>query len=641
MPRDVILGTAGHIDHGKTALVRALTGVQLDRRPEEQLRGITIDLGFAHLALGDYRLGLVDVPGHERFVRNMLAGAAGVEVALVVVAADDGVMPQTREHLAILDLLGVKRGVVALTKSDLADATTREVVTLEVRDLLAGTGLKDATVVPVSARTGEGIDALKAALVVACDALAPAADWPFRLGIDRAFVVQGHGSVVTGSVTAGVVRVGDELDWHTGHGVERVRVRGLANHGAPVDSLARGQRAAVNLAGVSVERLARGQDLGAAGSLVPARVLTVEVRCLPDAPRPLRHRLPVRLHVGTAEVMATLSVLDGDQIRPGERGFGQLFLATPVTPAAGQPFVLRADSAEETLGGGRVLHPGLPRLRRRHVAAITQLERLALPAAAARAAAAGYFAGFSGLDARDLPRVAAVAPGEVTDTVRALVAAGELVELPASPRPVLVHAERVAEAEAWVLDDLARRHRDNPLMTTHDRAAVLAGLPPGADRGVLSAVADRLVKRKLLVGDARRVARADFKPKLSANQRKLKDKLVADFHAAGVTPPDPKVYLPQAQNSSAVLADVFEVACAEGFLVKVAPEFFLHADAHAGAVAAVRELLAATPGGATVADIRDRLGTTRKYAIPLCEHFDKTGVTRRAGDVRVLPDAAE
>ena len=634
MPRDVILGTAGHIDHGKTALVAALTGTRLDRRPEEQRRGITIDLGFARLDLGPFRCGLVDVPGHEKFVGNMLAGVAGIEVALLVVAADDGVMPQTREHLAILDLLGVRAGVVALTKSDLADDATREVAALEVRELLAGTTLQDAAIVPVSAKTGAGLDELRAALLRACESLGDAGEWPFRLGIDRAFSVAGHGSVVTGSAVSGTLSANAELDWHAGGGrVERVRVRGLSNHGEACDSAGRGQRVAINIAGVPVESLGRGQDLGAAGTLVPTRVLTVAVSCWAGAPRPLRHRHRLRLHLGTADVAATLSLSDCDQARPGSRAFGQLFLAEPLTPAAGQPFVLRADSAEETLGGGRVLHPGLPRLRRRNLAALEQLERLASPDAAERAAACAYFAGNAGLDPRDLPRLGAVPPGDIAAVIHELSNRGEVIELGGQ----LLHAARVERLEASLVDELQRRHDANPLMTNHDRSSVLASLPD-APPAVLAAVASRLVGRKLIVGDARRLARADFRPKLSHAQRKLKDKLAADFAAAGLNPPDPSVYLPQVQHKSQVLADVFEVAVAEGILARVGPEFYLARESLDWAVAELRRRLTAA---ATVGDIRDWLGTTRKFAIPLCEYLDKIGVTVRDGDARRLATEAD
>src|SRR5438034_6575285 len=263
MARDLILGTAGHIDHGKTSLVKALTGIDCDRLPEEKARGITIDIGFAHLDLGDFRLGIVDVPGHERFVKNMLAGAKGIDLALLVVAADDSVMPQTREHLEILKLLGVRQGVVALTKADLVDETTREVVTLEIRELLADSFLASAPIIPTSAVTGLGLDQLKAAIAAACASVARAegGGW-FRLPIDRAFVVQGHGTVVTGSVASGSARVGDELDWHKGDGtIETVRVRAVTNHSLPVEETHRGQRAGVNLAGVPHESVRRGQEL--------------------------------------------------------------------------------------------------------------------------------------------------------------------------------------------------------------------------------------------------------------------------------------------------------------------------------------------------------------------------------------------
>src|SRR5262245_50051397 len=269
MPRDLILGTAGHIDHAKTSLVKALTGIDCDRLPEEKARGITIDIGFATLDLGEYRLGIVDVPGHERFVRNMLAGATGVDLAVLVVAADDSVMPQTREHLEILRLLNLRHGVIALTKCDLVDETTREVVAAEVRDLVAGTFLEDAPLVFTSAQTGMGLDELKAALADACRKLeAHTGDEWFRLAIDRSFVVQGHGTVATGSVTSGRLRVGDEVEWQPRG--ERVRVRALHNHDKPVEEVRRGMRAAINLAGVPHEQVHRGQELATPGYLIPS-----------------------------------------------------------------------------------------------------------------------------------------------------------------------------------------------------------------------------------------------------------------------------------------------------------------------------------------------------------------------------------
>src|SRR5947209_8943211 len=307
MPRDLILGTAGHIDHGKTALVKALTGIDCDRLPEEKARGITIDIGFASLDLGDFRLGIVDVPGHERFIKNMLAGATGIDLVVLIIAADDSVMPQTREHLEILRLLGLKHGVIAMTKADLVDETTRDVVELEIRELVQGTFLADAPIVPTSAVTGLGLDNLKAAIAEACRKVEErrGSEW-FRIAIDRSFVVQGHGTVVTGSVTSGSLHIGDDVEWLPKG--ERVRVRSLHNHDKPVQEVHRGQRAAINLAGVPHEQVVRGQELATPGYLVPSRVLTVRLHALAEVRRPLKHRTPVRVHLGTAEVIGTLSL---------------------------------------------------------------------------------------------------------------------------------------------------------------------------------------------------------------------------------------------------------------------------------------------------------------------------------------------
>jgi selenocysteine-specific elongation factor len=637
MSRDLILGTAGHIDHGKTSLVKALTGIDCDRLPEEKARGITIDIGFAHLDLGEFRLGVVDVPGHERFVKNMLAGATGIDLALLVVAADDSVMPQTREHLEILKLLGVRHGVVALTKADLVDDTTREVVELEVRELVKDSFLADAPLVPTSAVSGLGIEELKAALAAACQKLStPRGEGWFRLPIDRAFVVQGHGTVVTGSVVSGSVAVGDELEWHRGDGtVERIRVRGLNNHGQPVTEARRGQRAAVNLAGVPHEEVRRGQELAAPGYLVPARTLTVRLSASGESRRPIKHRLPARLHVGTAEVMATVSLLDCDQVEPGKWGLAQLFLDAPVTTLWGQPFVLRDSSAEHTLGGGQVLQPAAVKVRRRHLEVLERVERLWAEEPQQRALVASWFAGFHGFAPADLIRGAGIAPDQVEGLVGSLLASSRVIDLPLPHRRLLVHADRVAELEERILQTLAVLHEQNPLLTTHDRQKVLARLDYVGDEQLLQAVSDRLMKTRKLVGDARRVARADFKPKLSANQRKLKDKIVEAHAAAGFQPPEPKDFANQAAGNAAALKDIFEVAVAEGFLMRVTDEIYLHADVEAEMRRRVTERLG-SGAGATVAEIRDLLGTTRKYAVPICEYLDRVGVTRREGDLRVL-----
>jgi selenocysteine-specific elongation factor len=635
MARDLILGTAGHIDHGKTSLVKALTGIDCDRLPEEKARGITIDIGFARLEVPGYQLGIVDVPGHERFVKNMLAGATGIDLAMLVVAADDSVMPQTREHLEILQLLGLRHGLIALTKCDLVDATTREVVGLEVRELVRDTFLATAPMIETSANTGLGIEDLKRALADVCANVAERSGkrW-FRMSIDRAFVVQGHGTVVTGSATAGSLKVGDEVDWLPA--AQRVRVRSLQNHEQSVDEVHRGQRAAINLAGVRYEDVARGQELATPGYLVSSKVLTVRLHCLADRKRGIKHRLPVRLHLGTAEVMATVALLDCDTVEPGRWGLAQLFLEEPTTATWGQPFVLRESSATQTIGGGQVLQPVAKKVRRRHLEVLERVEQLWSGDSRQRLLSVAWFAGFSGFTEGDVVRGTDAAPDEAREQIAKLAAEGALVELAVGPaRRLLLHQELLTELESRVLTALARLHEQFPLMSTHDRQKVQAQFDYVGDDTLVHAAVDRLLARKLLIGDQRRIGAAGFKPKLSANLRKLKDRLIEAYREAAFQPPEPSSFANLAGGNAANLGDLFDVCVAEGHLAKITNDLYLHAEAEAK----MRQLVSGrlTAGsGLTVAEIRDLLGTTRKYAVPLCEYLDRVGVTRREGDLRVL-----
>jgi selenocysteine-specific elongation factor len=637
MPRDLILGTAGHIDHGKTSLVKALTGIDCDRLPEEKARGITIDIGFAILDLGDFRLGIVDVPGHERFVKNMLAGATGIDLAVLVVAADDSVMPQTREHLEILRLLGLKHGLIALTKCDLVDETTREVVELEIHELVHGTFLENVPILRTSANTGQGIPELKAAIADVCRLVQArtGSEW-FRMAIDRSFIVQGHGTVVTGSVTAGSLRVGDEVEWLPKR--DRVRVRSLQNHDQAVEEVHRGMRAAINLAGVHHEDVIRGQELARPGYLEPSRVVTVRLHCLADVKRPIKHRAPVRFHVGTAEIMGTVSLLDCDTIEPGQWGLAQLFLEAPATATWGQPFVIRESSATQTLGGGQVLQPVAKKVRRRHLESLERIERLWTGNAQERALTTAWFCGFSGFTPDDLVRGANIAPDEAPELINRLKAVGALVEIATShARHLLLHGDMVRELEERILAALGRLHEQFPLMAAHDRQKVQSHLDYVGDDVLVHATVDRLIQRKLLVGDLRRIARADFKPKMSGNQRKLKDKLVAAYQVARFQPPEPASFASQAGGNAASLTDLFDLCVAEGYLCRIADDVYLHSDAEAEMRRLIREKLAAGPG-MTVSEIRDLLGTTRKYAVPFCEYLDRVGVTRREGDLRRLAE---
>lgn len=638
MTRHLILGTAGHIDHGKTTLVKALTGIDCDRLPEEKARGITIDIGFASLDLPPYRIGIVDVPGHERFVKNMLAGATGIDLAVLVVSAKESVKPQTREHLEILRLLGIRHGVVALTMCDLVDQDTRDVVELEVRDLVQGSFLADAPILHTVAPTGQGIAELKAAIAECCKKVEERSgnDW-FRLPIDRSFTVQGHGTIVTGSVIAGSLRVGDEVEWLPSG--QKVRVRSLQNHDAAVEETHRGQRAAINLAGVHHEDVVRGQEIATPGYLEPSRVVTVRLHCLAEMKRPIKHRLPARFHVGTQELMATVSLLDCDSIEPGKWGLAQLFLDEPATTAWGQPFVLRESSATLTIGGGQVLQPSAKKIRRRHLEVLERVERLWTGDDRQRALTVAWFGGFGGFTLAELVRGAGLPPDEAAKVAASLKTEGQLREVAiGGAKRRMLHREMIDDLEGKVLAQLDRLHEQFPLMSTHDRQKVQSQLDYVGDDALVQAVVEGLLTRKALLGDLRRIGRADFKPKLSANLRKLKDRLIAAYQAAGFQPPEPASFANQAGGNAGNLRDLFDVCVAEGHLAKITDDIYLHADAEAEMRRRVAERLREGVG-LTVAEIRDLLGTTRKFAVPLCEYLDRVGLTRREADLRFLVTA--
>jgi selenocysteine-specific elongation factor len=459
----------------------------------------------------------------------------------------------------------------------------------------------------------------------------------FRMPIDRSFVVQGHGTIVTGSVHAGTLKVGDEVEWLPSG--QTVRVRSLQNHDTAVEEVHRGQRAAVNLAGVDHKDVVRGQEIATPGYLKPSRVVTVRMHCLAEMKRPIKHRSPVRFHTGTSEIMGTVSLLDCDTIDPGGWGLAQIFLEEPATTTWGQPFVIRGSSATLTIGGGQVLQPIARKIRRRHLEVLERVEKLWTGDAKERALTVAWFGAYSGLTHADLVRGANLAPDQAASVIQQLRDEHKLVTVTLQGgRQVILHADIVSELDERILAMLGKLHEETPLMTSHDRQKVQSQLDYVGDDALVHAEVDRLIKMKKLVGDLRRIARADFKPKLSAPLRKLKDKVVEAFQQAAFQPPDPSSFASQAGGNAASLKDLFEVCIAEGFLVHVGGDIYLHADADAEMRKRVQDRLATGPG-ATVAEIRDLLGTTRKYAVPFCEYLDRVKVTVRDGDLRVLANA--
>ncbi len=636
--RSIIVGTAGHIDHGKTALVRALTGVDADRLPEEKRRGITIDLGFAELDLGDVRVGFVDVPGHERFVRNMLAGAHGIDVVALVIAADEGVMPQTREHFAITRLLDVRAGLVVLTKTDLVDEELLALVRAEAAELVAGSFLESAPVVAVSARTGAGLAELRERLRESgASAPARASATVARLPIDRAFTMRGFGAVVTGTLVAGEIRLGEELDlWPAG---ARVRVRGLQVHGRAVERAAAGQRTAINLGGVEAAAIERGMVLAQAGRLRPTQIVDAQVEVLADAPRPLRSRARVRVHLGAAEVLARVQVhADAGELAPGTTGFAQLRMETPLVALPDERFILRSYSPSHTIAGGRILDAHATKQRgRARTDARARLSELTDADHATRLALFVAATGERGLNRADLAartgwRDEALDAATTEATARGAVVAAD---------GIYVGREMFARLVAAVTDEVAAHHRREPLQrglareTLRER--VCAHTPPEVFRAVLA----HAQAAGALVAERDVVRAATHSLALAPVDAALRDRLEAVYHAARLAAPtfDEALTLAAAgQTTREHGRKLLQLLLDAGTLQRVTNELFVHRAALDQLVTDLRAYAAQHEPDRLidVAAFKELAGVSRKHAIPLLEYLDRERITRRAGDRRLI-----
>jgi selenocysteine-specific elongation factor len=630
---NLILGTAGHIDHGKTALIKALTGIDTDRLKEEQERGISIDLGFAHFDAGEGVAGVVDVPGHERFIRNMLAGAHGIDVVLLVVAADDGVMPQTEEHLDILHLLGARRGVVAMTKVDLVDRARRQAVREEIDILLDGTGLEGAPVVEVSAITGEGLEALREALRRAVrDYARPAPAGCFRLPVDRAFVLHGHGVVVTGTAVAGSVQPGATLRILPG-GAE-ARVRGVQVHGRAVEHAAHGQRVALNLGGIERDAVRRGQIVcDPALDRVTQRVdAWVELR--PAVRRPLASHAVVRVYAGTAEAMGKIVWLDGRAaLDPKQSTYAQLVLREPMAVFGGDRFILRAENASATIGGGVVLHPFAPRPRQRIDPRLPQL-------AAVRAAATPLerLHALLALDTAfavtpdELAAAANLRAAEVRD-VLARAAAPQLLGIGSG--------EAYTTSEKWqrlcgaVRDTLAAFHAQHARQPGMEMESLRSQLTPDLAPKVFRAVVEQLAAAQVLARADSLVRLPTHSAGLERGEARVAERVLALLSGAGFTPPDVKQIAADLRLAPPQLGAILNELERAGRVARAAPDLYFAADAVERAQALLRAHVA-EHGEITAAAFRDLINASRKFSIALLNYLDRTGFTLRVGDVRKL-----
>jgi selenocysteine-specific elongation factor len=614
--KNIIVGTAGHIDHGKTALVHALTGIDTDRLKEEKERGISIDLGFAHLERDGVRLGFVDVPGHERFVRNMLAGAAGIDIVLLVVAADESIKPQTREHFQICRLLGLRSGVIALNKSDLVEPELLELAALEIAEYVRGTFLEGAPVVAVSAKTGQGLSELRRALFECAQrAQAREAGGAFRLPIDRSFTLRGFGTILTGTLASGAIRVEDEVEVLPSG--RRLRVRSVQVHGEKTACATAGQRTAVNLAGVEATELHRGMTLVPPGLFRTTSSVECRFELLPGA-LPLKHRAPVHFHSGTAETEAEVRLLDTLQpFQPGATGRIRLLLKEPLPLLPGDRFIVRMFSPVVTIGGGTILENTPPS----HVRRVAAAERL-------RTLETLDLRGRLALYAREadpgIPLREAVArTGVLSDALLAAASGAGLAVLKAE-EPLLVPIGRIEETARTLAARIEEFHRAEPLAPGMPRRQ--AGLAPALLEAALAAAPS-------IVAEGENLRLKSFHVHLENDEDDALRKMESLFRDGGLAVPAETDVLAASGLDARRARSVLQLLLKRGSLIRVSPDLICHAEA----LTALKALLETHRGQPfSVPEFKAWTGVSRKYAIPLLEFLDRLHVTQRLGDKRVV-----
>src|SRR5882757_9487960 len=627
--KSVIVGTAGHIDHGKSSLVEALTGTHPDRLEEEKRRGITIDLGFAFLEEAGVRFGFVDVPGHERFVTNMLAGAAGVDLVLLVIAADESIKPQTREHFDICRLLGVKRGIVVLTKSDLVDTDTAGLVRLEVEDYLRGSFLEGAPIIPVSTRTRAGLLELKDALLAATQQIpGKNAARYFRLPIDRAFAIKGFGAVVTGTLISGSVDPADEVQLFPSG--QLLRVRGVQSGGKTVDRAYAGQRTAVNLAGIEHTALRRGMTLATPGKFRITRRIDALLELLPSAPK-VKQRARVHFHSGTSETVAEAFLHSSKELAPGQSAFVQLRFQDAVLLLPGDRFIVRQFSPVTTIGGGVVLDPLARRPTVRDTGRVTFLETLErgdkteiLAAMTERAVL--------GLNHEEIVARTGWTAEEISATAKNLLDSGRVIAISAEPL-VLLGKKSFDEVQQKINSRVEKFHKENPLFPGISREDLRSSLGKRVRPEAFRAALDALIAQKKVDAQGEIVKRAGATISLDREEARAKEEIEKAFAAAGLAVPAVKEVL---SKLSVEPKRAEKILLRYKFLVRVTPDLIFHRDA----LAQLRDRLSVFKKNKgeriSVPIFKELTGITRKYAIPLLEYLDRERVTRRAGDERVI-----
>jgi len=617
--KHVILGTAGHVDHGKTALVRRLTGIDTDRLQEEKSRGISIELGFAPLILpNNISLGIVDVPGHEHFIKTMLAGAAGMDLVLFVIAADEGIMPQTREHMDILNLLGVTRGAVVITKTDLVDAEWLSLVREEIQTYLADTPFSTAEIVEVSSVTGAGIDQLLQVLMDLCASLPERSDSDrSRLAVDRIFTMPGFGTVVTGTLWSGSLSVNQKLDLHPSQ--KEVRIRGLQVHGEKRQVAYAGERVAVNLANIEKKNISRGDWLAEAGWLSESYRIDIQLNLLPDAPD-MRHNERVHVHHGASHALARVSLLDRDVLPAGESCFAQLLLETPLTAVFGDRMVLRFYSPLSTIGGGIVLDPVAPKHKRNHAKTLELL--------AEKASGDTLTLLFHDIDRS--PSLWTSADAELRPSLDKLVSSGQIVCL---EDRLYLSSQRYCQLKEQVQTFLCAYHQQFPLRPGVPKQELLSRFCPNFDQKEFKSLIAGFEADQVLASNDAFAFLSDFHPQLPAELDTSYQDLLQCFIAGQYAPPSLDCVCSTIGLPLSSVEELLSYACYCGSLVRCEDGLIFSAETVSRAEQTLREQT--QDSGFTLAQARDLWGTSRKYALALVDYFAKSRLTRRSGDIHL------
>ena len=626
--KNIIIGTAGHVDHGKTALIKALTGIETDRIKEEKKRGITIELGFAYLDLPDgEKAGIIDVPGHEKFVKNMLAGAGGIDLALLVVAADEGFMPQTREHLGILSLLNISEGIIVVTKKDMVDEDWLEIVCDEVRQEVQGTFLENAQIIPVSSYTGEGIEQLRQAIFTMIDQKTQIKnlDVPFRIPVDRIFSVEGFGTVITGTLIEGTMKVGDPVTVYPSR-IES-RIRNLQVHSQDVQEAYAGQRVAVNLAGLKKTDLNKGDVIAVPDSMHTTMMIDIHLTVLKDCDREIRNATRLHLYHGARDILCKIVLLDRDSVGAGESCYAQLRLEEEIAVKTGDRFVLRFYSPVETIGGGVILDSN-PFKHKRNDAAV--LESLKLKESGSdrekiSAALRDYSARFETLDFLQIQT--GIPKEQFEQQINKLIK--DKVAFRISDN-VVIHTDYLNRLKDSAVKLLESYHKENPLREGMKKDEFRNKLIKYEDISVVDKITDSLVNRKVLKYVNNCVALADFEVQQDNNQQEIENA----FLQGGFSPESPDqiaARFPKVKNFKQVLESLVNT----GKLVRVEEKILLHADYYNKALTLAKEHVDQN-GQITLAEMRDLMGASRKFAVAVLEYWDKRGITKKVGDARTF-----